>query len=203
MESMLFDRLARTIATPGSRRGLLAGLCAVAMPGLITGHFNLEMEAASRQHRNARSVATRHRDVHQQGKRKKKCAKAGQTPKRGRRCCQGLGDDGSGRCSVPNSAPTPPRDSGGSTCQSCSGATPICDGGTCVACTADAQCVAAGSGARCCNGKCQACCDAADCPSPQCQSCQHGTCVATNAGQICGTSTTSGDPIRCCNGSCP
>ena len=52
-------------------------------------------------------------------------------------------------------------------------------------------------------GGAEACCETADCPSPQCQSCQNGVCVAAKGGQICGMSTTSGGATRCCNGSCP
>jgi hypothetical protein len=201
MDGMRFDRLVRELATPGTRRGLLSGLGAVPLLGLSGGEITPEGEAAGRQHRKAKRPAEHHH-LQQESKRKK-CAKAGQKPKRGKRCCPGLVDDGAGRCRASQDVPTPPDDAGGSTCQSCGGATPICEGGACVACTADAQCAAAGLGARCCHGRCQACCETADCPSPQCQSCQNGTCVAANGGQICGMSTTSGGATRCCNGSCP
>jgi hypothetical protein len=204
MDSSGFDRFTRTLGDRGSRRAVLSGLCSLAALGLWGARFAPATEAGQRHHEKARRTATRHRDVQAQGKRKKKCAKAGQTPKRGKRCCRGLVDDGSGRCSAPGSVPPAPDGADGSnSCQSCGGATPICLGGTCVSCTADAQCAAAGLGARCCNGTCQACCEAADCPSPQCQTCQNGTCMAANQGQVCGTSATSGEHVRCCHGVCP
>ena len=202
MDGMRFDSFVRRLTTSGTRRGLLSGFCSLSLTSLLTGGFAPQSEAADHHHGKTRHSARRHRDVHEQGKRKKKCAKAGQKPKRGKRCCPGLVDDASGLCRVPNVAPSPPGSTAGSNCQSCSGATPICEGGTCVACTADEQCAAAGLGAKCCHGTCQACCETTDCPAPQCQSCQNGTCVAANAGQICGTSTSSGSAIRCCNGSC-
>lgn len=62
---------------------------------------------------------------------------------------------------------------------------------------------AACSGGLCCGGVCQECCDDNDCPTPACQRCDGGLCVAINQGEICGTSTHVGTNLRCCDGDCP
>ncbi len=112
MDGMRFDRLVRRFATPGTRRGLLSGLGAVSLLGLFGGQITPEGEAAGRQRRKAKHSAGHHQ-LQQEGKRKK-CAKAGQKSKRGKRCCPGLVDDGAGRCRASQDVPTPPDDAGGS-----------------------------------------------------------------------------------------
>lgn len=161
------------------------------------------------------------------GKDKKDCAKAGQPPKRDRRCCNGLVRDDSGRCAEPLPPPSPqpdtcaggncsdPSQSCASTCSGC------CVGEECRPDTGGDVCSPPGSpceqcecglaecgdaccerGEICCANTCVTgvCCVPGDCAS---QTCENKTC--TNNQCVYTPITNSSDPscgTICCNGAC-
>ena len=125
------------------------------------------------------------------------CANAGQMPKKGKRCCQGLAKDGTGRCTQP----TPLPDSSPRPCaETCAG---CCLGESCITATSPQQCGSVG--AACIS--CAACkrCNAGQCVTDDAKNetccntgavagvCQSGNCVS----DICGPCTC---PNGCCDG---
>jgi predicted outer membrane repeat protein len=123
MDTERFDHIARTFSTPETRRGLLRFVAALPLTGVLAALVPAVSEAGRQhrrtaQHRHQTGDATEHRagqrnrqQVSAAKKKKKKCAQAGQTPKKGTRpkCCAGLVTDASGRCAVsaPSSQPPP------------------------------------------------------------------------------------------------
>jgi predicted outer membrane repeat protein len=82
MNSTHVTQLVRGLPALPTRRAVLVGLATVLGPA-VTGI--------------PRAVEARKKGK----KKKKKCAKSGQAPKKGKKCCKGLGKDGAGRCAPP------------------------------------------------------------------------------------------------------
>ncbi len=123
-EQVDFDAVTKTVATTGTRRGLLRFVAALPLSAGLAGLLAEASEAERQQRRTAKDRhqtgdATEHRKGERNGqqvsaakkKKKKKCAQAGQTLKKGTRpkCCAGLVKDASGRCaaSASSSQPSP------------------------------------------------------------------------------------------------
>src|SRR5687767_14102119 len=89
MDAHRFDRLATTLAA-GTRRTMLSWLTALPLAAALSARLAEPDEAAGR-------------------RKKRQCARAGQTLKKGKRkkCCAGLSKDASGRCAAPQSPPPP------------------------------------------------------------------------------------------------
>jgi parallel beta-helix repeat protein len=109
-----FASLAQTLLTTPSRRAVTRGLTALMAGSILAPLFGTESEAAKRgshqpRHRRDERDDGREQVQDERGKKKKKrCAKAGQTPgKKRKRCCRGLVRDGSGACQA--AAQSPPR----------------------------------------------------------------------------------------------
>jgi hypothetical protein len=113
MDANGFDALVKSVSQPGTRRRLVHLVAALPVVSLVAGL--LAAEHADGQGSGAGvggGGGRRRRRTHHhpgQGKNnrkghdKKTCAKAGQTPQKGKRkaCCQGLRTDASGRCADP------------------------------------------------------------------------------------------------------
>ena len=103
-----FASLAQTLLSTPSRRAVTRGLAALVAGSVLAPLFDTETSAAKgrgdkpRRRRDERGEG-REQVQGERGKQKKKrCAKAGQTPgKKRKRCCQGLVRDGSGSCQPP------------------------------------------------------------------------------------------------------
>jgi parallel beta-helix repeat protein len=126
-----FDAVTRTLSRIPSRRDILRGL---ASAGLGLGSLRLSTVAAAKKKPKRK-------------KKQKKCSKAGQTTsKKRKRCCQGLVQDGTGRCAQPASDCIPstcgptacgnlPDGCGGTlNCGGCA-SNSLCDAGVCRPCT--------------------------------------------------------------------
>lgn len=115
MSARRFDDLARLLQLSGSRRGLLLRLIA-AIP--LTGSLVALLEehalgdgagVGANSRRRRRKARHRHNPGHNKKNRKgkrhrrRRCAKVGQVPRKGRRkgCCKGLVVNDSGRCAEP------------------------------------------------------------------------------------------------------
>ena len=131
MDQTRFDAVTRTLSRIPSRRDVLRGL---ASAGLGLGSLRLSTVAAAKKKRKGK-------------KKQKKCAEAGQTTsKKRKRCCQGLVQDGTGRCAQPASDCIPatcgptacgnlPDGCGGTlNCGGCA-SNSLCDAGVCQPCT--------------------------------------------------------------------
>ena len=114
MDSKQFDRVARTLAQAGTRRGVVRLLAVLPVAGAL-GTLRGDDTAAGGRHkrrttRNKRQSGNDkdNRNGKRKGQTKRACAKTGQTPKKGNRkgCCQGLTKDGTGRCAA-SVAPAP------------------------------------------------------------------------------------------------
>jgi predicted outer membrane repeat protein len=135
MDLKQFDDLAKYLSTVGTRRGLLrllatmpvaGGLLALLAGAAAQGQGGGAVVGGGGGRRRRRKARHRHDPgdgkTNRKGKRKRKrsCARVGQTPKTGTRkgCCAGLSEDATGRCA----APTPPPPS-----QPCAGLKPTDD----------------------------------------------------------------------------
>jgi hypothetical protein len=121
MDSDRFDRLVKTFSTPDTRRGLLRLVAGVPVAGALAALFGEGPDAGAQQDPERGSSHRRHRRKarHDPGKdkdnrkglrkgngqrkgKRRRCAQAGQTLKKGKRktCCAGLVKDASGRCAA-------------------------------------------------------------------------------------------------------
>ncbi len=98
------------------------------------------------------------------GKGRCRCVRRGKACAEDRNCCNGM-TCGNGVCGIADARCTTNGD--------CSGGTPICSGGTCVACALDTDCV--GATPFCTDGACVACRDDSDC-SGATNICRSGAC---------------------------
>ena len=112
MDNPRLDFLMRALPWAGPRRLLLRLVAALPFAGALAVLLEEGSEAGRRHRRRARhrhrpGTHKHHRRDKHKGKRK--CAKAGQTPKKHRhkRCCKGLVKDGNGRCAKPCGAGGP------------------------------------------------------------------------------------------------
>ena len=149
MDGDRFDRLSASFSAAATRRGLLSLLTVPPLVGALIASIDRESEAAGpRQRGNARRRGSdsrgQVRDERKKPKKKKKCARAGQTPRKGKRCCRGLVRGGAGQCTQPD---------GQGCAATCSG---CCVGGTCVTSPSNAACGAGGAPCAVCTGL-QAC----------------------------------------------
>jgi hypothetical protein len=217
-----FDDLARHVSIASTRRRLLRVLAGVPLVGLLTARLE-ETEARRRRRqvdRRARGDedkgrgddrvhAGKGKDTNKEGK-KTRCAKAGQKAKKGKRCCQGLVKDGTGRCA---SRPTPDRSACATNCSGC------CAGATCITRRTNAVCGAGGQPCAACTlpqtcgggtvpGVC-GCTPMSTCPSNACGTIGNGCGTGT---LVCGDctlpDTCGGDPARpnvcgCTPAACP
>jgi hypothetical protein len=122
MDSTQFDTLVKSLAWAGTRRGLVRLVAALPLVGAVGSllgeeHAHGQGNGAGvgggggrRRRRRARHDPGQNKDT-RKGKRqgKRSCAKAGQTPKKGKRtgCCKGLSKDATGRCAAAASGPAP------------------------------------------------------------------------------------------------
>jgi hypothetical protein len=122
MDADRFDRFARSLAVPGTRRRLVRVLAALPLGVTLTTLLGDGPEATaadddhgSSHRRQRRRARNRHRPGNDKGKGKNKdqgkkpCAAVGQKPRTRKRrgCCQGLAKDATGRCAAA-ATPTPP-----------------------------------------------------------------------------------------------
>ena len=115
MDSERFDRVAKTLAQTGTRRGVVRLLAVLPVAGVLADRLAEDASAAGRRkrrkakHRHQTGKHKDHRKGQRKGKRKGACATARQTPKQGTRkgCCPGLTTDASGRCAAPAAGPAP------------------------------------------------------------------------------------------------
>jgi hypothetical protein len=143
------EHLARWLAADTTRRRLLGPVTGLPLASLVDLLTGAEADAAGRRqrrkkhHHHRRGDGKRNRKGKQKGKGKDPCSRAGQVPRRGFPCCQGLVEDDAGRCEKPvgcttvcpaNVCGSLPDGCGGTQQCSCS-STQICIEGTCQTCT--------------------------------------------------------------------
>lgn len=162
MDARQLKQLARSLAIAGSRRGWLR--LAIMFP--VVGSCFIDgsdTTAAAGRHQRRKQRHKHERGQHKlqrqgKGREKKKrgCARSGQSPRPGKRCCKGLVEDARGVCSESTCA---------GECGGCCDAAGACQAGDSdAACgAAGATCQPCGGGQVCRNGGCQ--CVADVCPS--------------------------------------
>ncbi len=117
MDASWFNILTTSVSRSGTRRRLVAALPLAGAVGVLLGEEAAQgkgngagVGGGGGRRRRRRSHHHPGQDrTHRSGKRKRACAKAGQTPRKGKRkgCCNGLTMAASGRCAVPAPSPDP------------------------------------------------------------------------------------------------
>lgn len=187
------DQIAKTLGAAGTRRGVLGLFTALPVVGAVMAWLDGETPDAEAAGRRRRRKKKHH---HQQGKDKRnrkgkqkgkdkgkgKCTKAGQPPKKGNPCCEGLVEDAAGQCAQP----------AGPTCaETCAG---CCDGETCQAGTESGACGTGGAACATCSGVKGLCFNSAC----ACDVCASGCPFSTIPDAIAAAS--AGDTITICAG---